>query len=101
MVGANEEVRQRTADKENNEGRLQLDALMRGEANVGEIKKEILDAEEEEKPEERSQELDAAHSDEVGKKKGDDTIKEEVTEGEEEGLLEANPEGSNIPSMLQ
>ena len=97
MVGENEEVRQRTADKEHDEGRRQLDALMRGEGNVGEIKKEVLD-EEEEEPEEGSQELDAAQSNEVGKGNDDVTIKEEVSEGEEEGegLLEANPVGNNL-----
>ena len=95
MVGFNEEVRQRTADKEHDEGRRQLDALMRGEGNVGEIKKEVLD-EEEEEPEERSQELDAAQSNEMGKENGDDAIKEEVFESDEEGLLEANPVGNNI-----
>ena len=95
MVGFNEEVRQRTADKGHDEGRRQLDALMRGEGNVGEIKKEVLD-EEEEEPEERSQELDAAQSNEMGKENGDDAIKEEVFESDEEGLLEANPVGNNI-----
>ena len=112
MFGENEEVRQRTADKEHDplwlpvgeppkeeenteeheEGRRQLDALMSGEGNVGDIKKD----EEEEEPEERSQELDAAQSNEMGKENGDDAIKEEVFESDEEGLLEANPVGNNI-----
>ena len=95
MVGENEEVRQRTADKEHDEGRRQLDALMRGEGDVGEIKKEVMD-EEEEELEKGSQELDAAQSDEVGKENGDVTIKEEVSEGEEEGLLEVNTVGNNL-----
>ena len=63
----------------------------------GEIKKEILDEEEEgDESEEGSEELDAAQSDEVEKENGKETIKEEVTEGEDEGLLEANPEGNNL-----
>ena len=32
----------------------------------------------------------------MGKENGDETIKEEVNEGDEEEMVEANPEGSNI-----
>ena len=93
MVGYNEEVRQRAADKVHDEGRLQLDAIERGEGGGGDvaIKQE---EEEEEEPEERRQEPDALlqQGDELGD--GDLSIKEEISEGEEEEMLEANPVGS-------
>ena len=93
MVGPNEEVRQRAADKDRDEGRRQLDAIERGEGGGGDvaIKQE---EEEEEEPEERRQEPDALlqQGDELGD--GDLSIKEEISEGEEEEMLEANPVGS-------
>ena len=94
MVGHNEEVRQRAADRVHDEGRRQLDAIERGEGGGGDltIKEEVVD-EEEERPEERRQQLDALLQ--QGGKLGDgNTIKEEVSEGEEAMMLEANPFGS-------
>ena len=89
MVGPTEKVRQRTSDKENDEGRRQLDAIERGDAIV---KEEVVEDNEEE-PDER-QEQDAQKTDEVGE--GHVTVKEEATEGGEEGVLEEEPVDNNV-----
>ena len=98
MVGANEEVRQRTADKEHDEGRRQLDALNRalfGEGDGGNVtvKEEVVE-DEEEGPDDARQEQDSPQSEETGE--GDAVVKEEVSEGEEEEELEANPTSKDI-----
>ena len=98
MVGHNEEVRQRAADKVHDEGSRQLDAIERGQGGGGDVpfKEEVVE-EEEVRPEKRRQELDALLQ--QGGKLGDGntSIKEEVSEGEEAMMLEANPFGSILP----
>ena len=89
MVGLKEKVRQRGADKVHDEGRLQMNAILRGESDGG-IKEEVV---EEEELDEGNQELDALQQgDEVGD--GDVTIKEEVSEGEE--MLGENPVDKHV-----
>ena len=66
MVGYNEEVRQRAADRVHCERRRQLNAIERGEGGGGDmtIKKEVVEEEEVEgEPDERRQELDALQQD--------------------------------------
>ena len=95
MVGVNEEVRQRAADRDRDDGRLTLDALERGEGGGGDasIKQEVEgeEVEEDEGAEGRRQELAALQR---GAEVEDILIKEEVPEGEEEEMLAANPFGS-------
>ena len=63
MVGLKEKLRQRGADKVHDEGRLQMNAILRGESDGG-IKEEEV---EEEELDEGNQELDALQQgDEVG-----------------------------------
>ena len=97
MVGVNEEVRQRAADRDRDDGRLTLDALERGEGGGGDasIKQEVerKEVEEEEGAEGRRQEL-AALQRGAEVEEEDILIKEEVPEGEEEEMLAANPFGS-------
>ena len=89
MVGLKEKLRQRGADKVHDEGRLQMNAILRGESDGG-IKEEVV---EEEELDEGNQELDALQQgDEVGD--GDVTIKEEVSEGEE--MLGENPVDKHV-----
>ena len=93
MVGPTEKVRQRTVDKANDAGRHQLDALEKGNAV---IKEEVVETvNNEENPDERH-EQEAPKTDKV---RGENVaVKEEVTEGEEEGALETDPvDNYNLP----
>ena len=96
MVGPKEQVRQRAADKVQDEGRLHMDSILRGEGGGGDlaIKKEVVEEEEKEQElDEGRQELGALQQgDEVGD--GDVSIKEEVSEGEE--MHEANPLDNHV-----
>ena len=82
MVGPDEEVRQRATDKVHDEGRLQMDAILSGEVEEGDIKKEVV----EEEPDEGRHEVDALQQDDDV---GGVFIK---TEGEE--MLETNTVGA-------
>ena len=97
MVGPKEQVRQRAADKVQDEGRLHMESILRGEGGGGDltIKKEVVEEEEEKEQEldEGRQELGAPQQgDEVGD--GDVSFEEEVSEGEE--MHEANPLDNHV-----
>ena len=95
MVGPDEEVRQRATDKVHDEGRLQMDAILSGEVEEGDIKKEVV----EEEPDEGRHEVDPLQQDDdVGdvfiKKEG-----EEMLETNTVGVL-AEGQGVVIPTDL-
>ena len=98
MVGPNEEVRQRAADRVHDERRRQLDAIERGEGGGGEvtIKEEVVEEQEKEEEEEeglheRRQELDTPQQgDKVGVGETNTSIKEEA----EEEMYASNPLGN-------
>ena len=94
MVGRKEDVRQRAADKVHDEGRRQMDSILRGEGGEGDldIKKEMVEEELDEGS--RGQELGAFKQGD-----GDVSIKEEVPKGEE--MLEANPVNNHVLAQGQ
>ena len=92
MVGRNEEVRQSNADKEHDERRRQLDAIERGDMVI----KEEVEEEDGSQDEEKGRELEELQGEKVGVGEGDVSIKDEVTEIEEERMLEESTSGNNL-----
>ena len=91
MVGRNEEVRPSNADKEHDE-RRQLDAIERGDMVI----KEEVEEEDGSQDEEKGRELEELQGEKVGVGEGDVSIKDEVTESEEERMLEESTSGNNL-----